>query len=326
MQRIALCFAALLVALVQATPPASAQEFPTKQPVKIIVPFLPGAANDTLARITAAALSPRLGQSVVVENKAGAGSQIGTEFVAKSPPDGYTLLWAAADGMSVLPAVKPNVPYKVPDDFTFICQFSDTSFMLLVSSRLPIKSVADLVAYAKANPGKLQYGTSGIGSIAHVGFVLIGKAGGIDMLHVPYKGMSAVVTDILGGHIDVALVTPPTTFPHAESDKIRIIATTGARRSTLFPNVPTFKEAGMADIVVETWFGILGPANMPPAVTARLQKEIADVLKDPEVIKKLATANFEPNFMPSEQFRKYVVDDLNKWKGVAASAKIVITE
>ena len=326
MARTALLFSALVLAVIQAALPADTQDFPSKQPIRIIVPFLPGAANDTLARITAAALTPRLGQSVVVENKAGAGSAIGTEFVAKSPADGYTLLWAAADGISVLPAVKPNVPYKVPDDFTFICQFSETSFTLVVSSALPIKTLADLIAYAKANPGKLRYGTSGVGSIAHIGFVLLENRAGIQMLHVPYKGMSAVVTDILGGHIEVALVTPQTISAHADSAKIRIIAVTGSRRSPIFPNLPTLKESGLPDVVVEVWFGVLGPANLPANVTARLQNEIAAVLKDPEVIAKLKSANFEPFFVPSEAFRKYVVDDYAQWKSVAQSEKIVITD
>jgi tripartite-type tricarboxylate transporter receptor subunit TctC len=326
MARTALLFAALVFAVMHAAPPARAQEFPSKQPVRIIVPFLPGAANDTLARITAAALTPRLGQSVVVENKAGAGSAIGSEFVAKSLADGYTLLWAGADGMSVLPAVKPNLPYKVPDDFTFICEFSETSFTLVLSSKLPVKTLPELVAYAKANPGKLRYGTSGIGSIAHIGFVLLEKRAGIEMLHVPYKGMSAVVNDLLGGHIDLALVTPQTISAQADSDKIRIIAVTGSRRSPLFPNLPTMKESGLPDVVVETWFGVAGPANLPANVTARLQNEIAGVLKDPEVIAKLKSAGFEPYFVPSEAFRKYVVEDLNKWKSVAQAENIVITD
>ena len=326
MARTALLLTALVLAMLQAALPARAQEFPGKQPVRIIVPFLPGAANDTLARITAAALTPRLGQSVIVENKAGAGSAIGTEFVAKSPADGYTLLWAGADGMSVLPAVKPNLPYKVPDDFTFICEFSETSFTLVVSSKLPVKTVPELVAYAKANPGKLRYGTSGIGSIAHIGFVLLEKRAGIEMLHVPYKGMSAVVNDLLGGHIDLALVTPQTISAQADSDKIRIIAVTGSRRSPIFPSLPTLKETGLSDVVVETWFGVAAPANLPASITARLQNEIAAVLKDPDVIAKLKSANFEPYFVPSEAFRKYVVEDLDKWKSVAQSEKIVITD
>jgi tripartite-type tricarboxylate transporter receptor subunit TctC len=326
MARTALFLSALVFAAMQTALPARAQEFPSKQTVRIIVPFLPGAANDTLARITAAALTPRLGQSVIVENKAGAGSAIGTDFVAKSPADGYTLLWGGADGMSVLPAVKPNLAYKVPEDFTFICQFSETVFAVVVSSQLPIKSVPEFVAYAKANPGKIRYGTSGVGSIAHVGFVLLENRAGIEMVHVPYKGMSAVVTDLLGGHIEMAYVTPQTIFQHADSSKIRIIATTGSRRAPLFPNLPTLKESGLPEVVVETWFGVVGPANLPANIAARLQREIGEVLKDPEVIAKLKSANFEPYFVPSEPFRKYVVDDLNKWKSVAQRENIVITE
>ncbi len=326
MARIAFFFSALVFAMMQTALPARAQEFPSKQSIRIIVPFLPGAANDTLARITAAALTPRLGQSVIVENKAGAGSAIGTDYVAKSPADGYTLLWGGADGISVLPAVKPNLPYKVPDDFTFIGQASETVFAVVVSSQLPIKSVPEFIAYAKANPGKIRYGTSGVGSIAHVGFVLLEKSAGIEMVHVPYKGMSAVVTDILGGHIEMAYVTPQTINAHADSPKIRIIATTGSRRAPLFPNLPTLKESGLPDVVVETWFGVFGPPNLPANIAARLEKEIGDVMKDPEVIAKLKAVFFEPHFVPSEPFRKYVVDDLNKWKSVAQRENIVITD
>jgi tripartite-type tricarboxylate transporter receptor subunit TctC len=304
--------------------PAGAQQYPSK-PIKIIVPFLPGASNDTLARITADALTPRLGQPVVVENKPGAGSAIGVDFVAKSPADGYTFLWAASDGISVLPAVKSTVPYTV-EDFTYLAQMFDTAFMVVVNTKLPITTMQEFAAYIKANNGKVRFGTTGVGSLTHLALALIEKRLGAKMVHVPYKGMSNVVTDLLGGHIDAAVVTPPTIAVQRSSDKIKIIGTTASKRSPLFPDLPTFKEAGLPDVVVEVWYGLVGPANLPADIAARMRKEIGEILKAPESVKKYQQANFEPVYVPGDPFKKYVLEDYAKWKEVAASEKIVMEE
>ncbi len=320
-----LLVAALGAAVIAAMAPARAQDYPAR-PVKIIVPFLPGASTDALGRIMAENLTPKLGQSVVVENKPGGGSIIGVDTVAKSPADGYTLLWATSDGMSNLPAVKKGMPYAVPNDFTFITRPFTMPFTLVVSSKLPITSVQELVAYAKANPGKLRFGSSGTAGIADLGCSLLENRAGIKIVHVPYKGMSQVVTDILGGFIDIAFITPPTIAPHANSDKIRIIATSGDKRSPLFEKLPTIAESGYPDVVAIAYYGLVGPANLPAPIVARLQKETADFLKEPAVLQKLSNLGFVPDIMSGDTFRKFVVDDLAKWKAVAEAEKIVLEE
>ncbi len=289
-----------------------AQEYPTHA-VRIVVPFLPGAGNDILGRLTADNLTTRLGQPFIVENKPGAGSQIGIDFVAKSKPDGYN---------PILPAVKQGMPYKVPDDFTFIARIVQIPFVVGVNPKLPINSVADLIAYAKANPGKVKYGTSGIGGGPHMGSALIEKAAGVEMLHIPYSGVSAAVNALLAGTIDIALITPPTVRPHTDAGTIRAIATTGKERHPLFPNTPTLEEAGLP-VTVVVWYGILAPAGTPEPVLARLRKEVADVLKDPQVLQKLNALGYQVSYLPDDEFKDFVMKDAEQWKSVAKSANIV---
>jgi len=317
---------ALLAGLALLPPVAFAQEYPKAGPVKIIVPFLPGAGNDLLGRLTAENLTTRLGQSVIVENKAGAGSQIGIDFVAKSKPDGYNLVWAASDGITILPAVKPNMPYKVPDDFTYIARIVLLPFVLAVSPRIPVKTVPELIAYAKANPGKLRYGTSGIGGAPHMGTVLMEKNAGIEMLHVPFSGISAVITALRGDTIDIAMITPPTVKPHTDAGAFRAIATTGKVRHPLFPDVPTLEEAGLSGVVVVVWYGILAPAGTPEPVLARLRTEVADILKDPKVTAKLDQLGYQISYLPGNEFRDYILGDLEQWKKVAREANVKLVD
>jgi tripartite-type tricarboxylate transporter receptor subunit TctC len=318
---------ALLIAsaLIASLGGALAQEYPSK-PLRIIVPFAPGAGNDLLGRLTAENLTPRLGQAVVVENRPGAGSLIGVDLVAKSPPDGYTLLWAASDGLSILPAVKPKMPYTVPNDFSFISRIVELPFAVVVSNKLPVNSMAELIAHAKANPGKLRYGTSGVGGGPHMGSILIEKANGIQMSHAAYRGVGPAVNDLLGGHIDLALVTPPTIKPHAEAGKVKVIATTGTVRHALFPDAPTLIELGMKDVTVVIWYGILAPAGMPASVLARLRNEIDAVIKDPAVNARLNSLGYQISPLPGDEFKDFVVKDMEKWKGVATSANIVLED
>jgi tripartite-type tricarboxylate transporter receptor subunit TctC len=313
--------AAVAVAASMLSANAAAQDYPSHV-VRIIVPFLPGAGNDILGRLTAEYLTQHMGQPVIVENKAGAGSQIGIDLVAKSKPDGYTMVWAASDGITILPAVKTSMPYKVPDDFTFIARIVQIPFVIGVNPKLPINSVADLIAYAKANPGKVKYGTSGIGGGPHMGSVLIEKAAGVEMLHIPYSGVAAAVQAVLSGTIDIALITPPTVKPYTDAGTIRAIATTGKERHPLFPNTPTLEESGLPVSVV-VWYGILAPAGTPPPVVARLRKEIGEMLRDPQVVQKLNTLGYQPSFLEGDEFKDFVMKDAEQWKSVAKFANIV---
>ena len=326
MRKLLAATAAAVVVALGAAPAALAQDYPKAGVVKIVVPFLPGAGNDLLGRLTAEQLTPRLGQTVIVENKAGAGSMIGIDFVAKSKPDGYNLVWAASDGITILPAVKANMPYRVPEDFSYIARIVQLPFVLAVSPRLPVKNVAELIAYAKANPGKVRYGTSGIGGAPHMGTALMEKSAGIEMLHVPFAGISAVITALRGDTIDIALITPPTVKPHTDSGAFRAIATTGKVRHPLFPDTPTLEEAGLPGVVVVVWYGILAPAGTPEPVLARLRSEVADILKDPKVVARLDSLGYQISFLPGNEFRDYLVADLEQWRKVAREANVKLVD
>jgi tripartite-type tricarboxylate transporter receptor subunit TctC len=299
---------------------ALADDYPSR-PIRIVVPFAPGAGNDLLGRLMAEQLSNRMGQSVFVENKAGAGSQIGIDLVAKSKPDGYNIVLVASDGLSILPAVRPAIPYKVPDDFAFIARLLEIPNVVAINPNLPIHTMAELVEYAKTHP--LKYGSSGIGSAPHIGMAMIEKAAGIQMLHVPYPGVAPAINAVIAGTIDAVLVTPPTLKPFVDAGKMRALAVTGPTHHPLLPNVPTLKEAGVnANMVI--WYGIAAPAGTPEPVLAKLRNEVGEVLRDPAVVKRLSGLGYQVAFLPGDAFRDYVVKDLEQWKGVAKAANIVL--
>jgi tripartite-type tricarboxylate transporter receptor subunit TctC len=302
---------------------AKAQEFPS-QAVRIVVPYAAGAGNDALSRMTADYLSKRLGQAFFVENKPGAGSAIGCELVAKAKPDGTTIMWSASDGISLLPAVKHDLRYRVPEDFTFIAMVTDFTELISVNSKLPVNNLKELIDYARAHPGKLRYGTAGVGGAPHLATVLFANLAKIEMVHVPYGGVAPALTAVAGGFIDLALAAPQASKPFTDSGNVRPIAIADTKRHKLYPDVPTTAEAGMPDLVVKFWAGLMGPAGLPQPILARRENEIDLMLKDPEIIERLDKLGYVPVYKNSTEFKDFVVNDLAKWREIAKSANISI--
>lgn len=316
--------AALAAALACLAPGARAQAYPD-HPIKLVIPLPPGGGTDTLGRFIAQQLSAKLGQPVVPENRPGAGAVIGTDVVAKAKPDGYTLLWTSSDGVSMAPVLKKSLPYKVPDDFTYVARVSDFAYIVTVSPKLPIKSMQELVAYAKAHPGELKYGTSGVGSGPHMATELIASATGVQMLHVPYQGIAPAIAAALGGTVDVILAAP-TVKSQTDAGALRPLATTGKTRNPDFPNLPTLGEAGIPNLVVTIWWGIMAPAGTPEPVLDKLRTATAEVLKDPATIEGMRKLGYDPNYLPYDQFRQFVMDDMRQWGRAAKAANVTITD
>ncbi len=308
----------LLVGLAQALSPASAQDFPTRQPLKIIVPVPAGGTTDAIGRITADYLQRRLGQTVIVENKPGASSTIGADQVFKSPADGYTILLSGAE-FAVVPAVR-TLPYKY-DQFTFLIRPFTIAPLVIASPKATFNTLPELLAQMKAKPGEVKFGTTGIGAIVHVGIVLMEGAAGVKGLHVPYNGIAPVFNDLMGGTLDFSQSTAP--FP----DTLRVLASVGAKRSPAFPNAPTFQELGINNASWDVWFGFFAPPNLPKAIADRLTTELAAVFKDPEAIAKFqSTIKVAPDTEPlrGDAFRSLVLEDYKRWKAVVEREKIVI--
>jgi len=298
-------------------------DYPFK-PIRLISSYSPGGGNDISARVLAEALSQRLGQPVIVENRAGASGLIGSDYVAKSAPDGYTLLFASVDTVTMVPALKVNMPYKVPEDFTYIARTNENGMTFAISAKLPVTTMSEFIAYAKANPEKIRYGTNGLGAAPHLSVELFMKHAGVRMQHIPYKGVSNAMTDLLGGHIDFVPLTPVTISPYLNSDAMRIIAYTGSVRHPLIPKVPTLAELGIPQATVSVWYSLLGPARMPPAVAERLRKEVASALADPTVRAKLEKLGSTVAPVYGDAFEKQVVDELRQWKQIAKDENIVL--
>jgi tripartite-type tricarboxylate transporter receptor subunit TctC len=288
------------------------------------VPYPPGGGVDLSGRIIADALSPRLGQQIVVENRPGATGTIGSDYVTKAAADGYTLLWTSTDSITIVPALRANMGYKVPDDLTFIGKVAETGMSFAVSSKLPVKSIGEFIAYAKASPGKVRYGSTGVGGSPHLATLLFEKYAGIKMTHIPYKGVAPSLADLLGGHIEFALVTPSTIAPYVDSDRIRIIGISAPTRHPMLPNAPTIKEAGLPQATITLWYALFGPAKLPPAVTEHLRKVIAAVAEDPEVKAKLEKAGLQMSPMFGEEFKQAAVKEMTEWKAIGQAENIVL--
>lgn len=300
----------------------AAQDYPTR-PVKLIIPFAAGAGTDLTGRIVAEELGKRLHQQFVVENKPGAAAQLGTDLVAKAEPDGYTLLWTVSDGLSVLPAVKPTLPYRVPDDFAFIGSIAQQPYVLSLATRWDFKTFADLIAYAKAHPGGLNYGSAGLGSAPHLTMAMIAAEAGIQMVHVPFAGLGPATNALVAGTVDVGLVIPVQATQLIASGSIRALATTGETRSRVLPDVPTLRDVGINGTAV-VGYGLLAPAKTDAQIVARLRQALSDMMSDAAFTDHLYAMGFEVRPLIGDDYRAFIINDLDKWRAVAKAGHIQI--
>jgi tripartite-type tricarboxylate transporter receptor subunit TctC len=292
--------------------PVLAQGFPSK-PVRMVVTFPPGGAPDILARLFAD--KAQLGQAVVVENVPGAGGNIGAERVAKSPPDGHTLVMGTVGTHSINGALYSKMPYDMVRDFTPVAHVASAPNLLVVTNDLPVKTVAELIAHMKANPNKLSFGSPGIGTSVHVSGELFKSMTGTTMTHVPYKGRQFAIPDLVGGQIQVMFDNMPSALPMAKEGKIRALAQTTAKRSSAAPDVPTVAET-VPGFEATTWFAVFAPAGTPKDIVAKINSEIQRVFKLPDVAEKMKTLGLEPWISSPEELSQYQATEITKWAKV----------
>ena len=280
-------------AMLAAIGKASAQDYPTR-PITFIIPFPPGGSTTIVVRSISDRLGELLGQQIIIDNRAGAGGTVGTKALAKSEPDGYTIGLGYSGTLAIGPNLYSNAGYDPRKDFAAIGRIATAPNTLVVHPSFPAKTVAELVAYAKANPGKVNYGSAGVGTVSHVCGEYFANAAGVKLVHVPYKGTGPALTDLIGGHIPVAFAPIPATYENAKKGNMRMLAVTSATRSSLAPEIPTIAEQGIPGFEAVLRYGVVAPAGTPPAIVARLNKALNDALTSDEVRKRLALEGAEP--------------------------------
>ncbi len=303
--------------------PAAAQSFPNR-PVKLVVPFPPGGPLDTVGRTIAQKLTEAWGQSVVVENKPGAGGNIGADAVAKSPPDGYTVVMGALSTHAVNPSLYPKMPYDAVKDFAPITLVAITPNVLVVNPALPVNSVQDLVAYARANPGKLNFGSGSNGSAGHLAGELFKVDTGTDIVHIPFKGGAPATQALLAGETQFMFDNLANAMPQVKAGKLKALAVTTAQRSKLAPELPTMAEAGVPGFDITTWFGLLAPAGTPPDVIAKWNADVVKILNSPDMRERLTAAGAEPAPMTPPEFAAFIQRELARYARIvkASGAKV----
>ena len=294
--------------------------YPSK-PIKIIAPVQPGGGVDLVARTIADRLGPVLGQPIVVENQSGGGGIVGSLATARAAPDGYTLMVGYVGTHGTNPAVR-KLPYDAIKDFTPVAMVGGTPNVLVVPPTLPVATLAEFVRYVKTNPGKFSYGSSGPGTLTHLAMEQFKLAADLDMVHVPYRGIGPAFTDILGGQTQAMFPGLAAALPHIKAGKVRALAVTGRKRNPLLPEVPTFEESGYAGFDGVQWYGIVGPANLPPAIVKRLNEAINRLLEAPDLRERLSGEALEPMPMSPEQFGQYIREDIAHWTRLARERHI----
>ena len=307
--------AAVSVALLGAVPAMAQVAYPTK-PVTIVVPFAAGGTTDILARLMGQYLSTELGQPVVVDNRAGAGGNIGGQYASKAPADGYTLFMGTVGTHAINTALYKKMPFDHIKDFAPLSRVAMVPNLLVANPAQPFKTVPEMIAYAKANPGKINFGSPGNGSSPHLSGELFKSMAHVDLTHIPYKGSAPAVTDLLGNQIAIMFDNLPSVIPHVRSGKLHAIAITTAKRSSELPNIPTIAEAGVPGYEAMSWFGLFAPAATPAPVLAKISAALTKVLANPEVKKKIADQGGEPANDTPAQFATFIQAETSKWAKV----------
>jgi tripartite-type tricarboxylate transporter receptor subunit TctC len=300
----------------------AAQQYPSK-PIRFVVPYVPGGGTDTVARLTGQKLSEALGQAVIIDNRPGAGGVIGGEIVAKSPPDGYTIMLASSSPITVAPHIQKHMPYNPLTDFTPVTLIAIVPALLAVHPALPVKSVKELIALAKAKPGQLTFSSSGNGGTGHVSGEMFKMLAGVDMLHVPYKGTAPATTAVVSGEVSLTFGNMISLLPQVKTGKLRALAVTTAKRSPVLPNIPTVAET-LPGYLSGPWYGVLAPAGLPPAILSRLNQELVKVVRSREVTDSLRSEGAEPIGSSPAEFAAHIKSELERMGKVVRKSKMKV--
>jgi tripartite-type tricarboxylate transporter receptor subunit TctC len=312
---------ACAIALTALAPHLHAEEFPSR-PVRFVVPYAPGGSTDTLARTISTALTGLLGQQVVVDNRPGANGDIGMSLVAKAPADGHTIVLGYIANLAINPNITTKTPYDPHKDFSAVTQVAAAPNILVTHPSLPAKNLQELITYGKAHPKTLTYASAGVGSIGHLTGALIALQSGIDMTHVPYKGSGQAVSDLVGGHVKIMISGMSSTLTHVRSGKLIGLATTGAKRTSATPSIPTIAESGFPGFSANAWYGVLAPAGTPKGPVTRLNRDIRKALEDAAVVKRLDGVGFEIISGSPEAFAAYMRAETRRWGEVVKAARV----
>jgi tripartite-type tricarboxylate transporter receptor subunit TctC len=310
-----------LAAFVAIATPALAA-YPDK-PIKIIVGFTAGGTADNVARILASTMGARMGQTMIVENRPGANGNLATDVVARSAPDGYTIFFTSV-GHAVNPSLYKEAKYDPVKDFTPIGQVLSAPNVLVVPGNSPFNTAKDLISYAKANPGKLNFASSGSGTSVHLSAEMFKVQAGVDIVHIPYKGTGSLMPDLLSGVVDLAFPNLPSALPHVKSGALKALGVTTFKRSPAATQIPTLAESGVPGYDMSTWYGLIGPANMPASVVSKLNHELRQVLADPKVYNRLVAQGVDPVTGSPEEFGKFIQDETRNWAQILKQVKLAI--
>jgi tripartite-type tricarboxylate transporter receptor subunit TctC len=313
----------LLVGALAWLPNAGAQEYPTK-PIRLVITYPPGGNTDLVGRALALKLGEFMGQQVVVDNRGGAGGVLGSMITAQSAPDGYTIMLGTSAGMVINPLLSRKLTYDPVKDFAPVSMVVIVPQLLVINPQLPVKNVRELIAFAKAKPGYLNAGSSGVGTPNHFGTELLKWLAGVDIVHVPYKGGAPALTDLLGGQIQMAFSSVPAVLPHIKAGRLVALGVGSAKRSPALPNIPTIAEAGVPGYEYTTWYGVFAPAKTPRTLIARLNAEIVKAMETPDIKDRFTALGGDPDPGTPEELRAYMANESAKWAKIIKAANIRI--